>query len=273
VGTLFVVATPIGNREDLTFRARRVLGEVSLIAAEDTRHTARLLTHYGITTPTTSYFEHNKLAKLDQILGALAGGDVALVSDAGMPGLSDPGYELVRAALERGFPVVPVPGPSALVAALVVSGLPTDSFLYLGFLPRKPAERRRLLAEVSGERRTLAAFEAPHRLLEALTDARSLLGDRQCAVARELTKIFEEVYRGTLAEAVARFEQAEPRGEITLIIAGAPAETAPRWDEARVRAELARLLAGGLDRAAAARQVAAQSGWARRDVYALREEP
>ncbi len=269
MGTLYVVATPIGNLEDLTFRARRVLGEVSLIAAEDTRHTAGLLKHYGLATPATSYFEHNKLSKLDVILAALAGGDVALVSDAGMPGLSDPGYELIRAAVAAGYPVAPVPGPSALLAALVVSGLPTDSFVYLGYLPRKPGERRRLFEELSGERRTLAAFEAPHRLVESLADAQVAWGDRSCAVARELTKIYEEVFRGSLGAAKAHFTEAPPRGEITLIVAGAPGAPPVRWDEARVRAEVARLMAAGLDRKTAARSVAQVSGWTRREVYGL----
>ena len=173
MGTLYLVATPIGNLEDVTARALRVLREASLIAAEDTRHTRQLLARFDIHTPLTSYFEHNKLAKLDEILSALAAGDVALVSDAGTPGLSDPGYELVRAALDAGHAVVPIPGPSALLAALVASGLPTDAFVYLGFLPRKDSDRQRLLASVAREPRTLVAFEAPHRLLDALRDIES----------------------------------------------------------------------------------------------------
>lgn len=269
MGTLFLVATPIGNLEDLTVRARRVLGEVSLIAAEDTRHTARLLKHYGISTPTTSYFEHNKLAKLDTILAALERGDVALVSDAGVPGLSDPGYELIRAAIARGCPVASIPGPSAVLAALVVSGLPADSFVYFGFLPRKASDRSRVLAEAAREKRTLVAFEAPHRLLVSLSDARRELGERRCAIARELTKVFEEVFRGTLSEAIAHFTQTPPRGEITLVIAGAAAESAAKWDEPRVRAELARLIEGGMQHKTAAKAVAEKSGWRRRGVYAL----
>jgi len=269
LGTLFVVATPIGNLEDLTLRARRVLGKVSLIAAEDTRHTARLLRHYGLATPALSYFEHNKLARLEAILAALDGGDVALVSDAGLPGLSDPGYELIREAIARGYPVVPIPGPSALLAALVVSGLPTDSFVYLGFLPRKAAERRNTLAGIAGEKRTLVAFEAPHRLLASLADARQELGERRCAVARELTKVFEEVFRGWLSEAIAHYTRTPPRGEITLVIAGAAEATEARWDEARVRVELARALRSGVERATAAKAVAEKSGWGRREVYGL----
>jgi 16S rRNA (cytidine1402-2'-O)-methyltransferase len=171
MSTLYLVATPIGNLEDLSGRARRVLGEVRLIAAEDTRHTARLLKHYEIRTPAISYHEHNKLVRLERVLAELAEGDVALVSDAGTPGLNDPGYELVRAALQAGHSVSPIPGPSAPLAALVASGLPTDAFLYLGYLPRKQGERRRLLGEVAGRPYTLVFLETPHRLLEALRSA------------------------------------------------------------------------------------------------------
>ena len=170
MGTLYLVATPIGNLEDLNPRALRMLGEVELIAAEDTRHTRKLLSHFEIDTPLTSYFEHNKMSKLGAILESLRRGDVALVSDGGMPAISDPGYELLCAALAAGHDVRPVPGPSALIAALAVSGLPTDAFVFLGFLPRKPSERRRLLAENASDRRTLVVFESPHRLSVALAD-------------------------------------------------------------------------------------------------------
>lgn len=271
MGTLYLVGTPIGNLEDITLRALRILREVSLIAAEDTRRTRRLLAHYDIHTPLTSYYEHNKLSKLDVILNALASGDVALVSEAGMPGLSDPGYELVNAALAAGYPVVPVPGPSALVTALVVSGLPTHACLYLGFLPRRAAERRRLLAEVAAERRTLVAFEAPHRLLETLADIQAMLGDRRMAVARELTKVHEEVWRGTVSEALAHYQAEPPRGEITLVIAGAT-ETEKgqvRWEAEQVRAAVAALLREGVQRSEAIRRVARASGWSRREVYKL----
>ena len=245
MGTLFLVATPIGNLEDITARALRVLREAALIAAEDTRHTRRLLTHFDIHTPVTSYFEHNKLQKLETVVEALAQGDVALVSDAGTPAISDPGYELVRAALAAGFPVTAIPGPSALLTALVASGLPTDAFLYLGFLPRKDAERRRLLESVAGEPRTLVAYEAPHRLLDTLAEVRAVLGNRPLAVARELTKLHEEIYRGAAA---------------------LPVE---RWEAARVQAELARLLSAGLKRKDAARRVAEPAGWSAREVYNL----
>ncbi|HIC92787.1 MAG TPA: 16S rRNA (cytidine(1402)-2'-O)-methyltransferase [Anaerolineae bacterium] len=266
MGTLYVVGTPIGNLEDISLRALRILREVSLIAAEDTRTTRKLLARYGIETPLTSYHEHNKLTKLDYLLETLRQKDVALVSEAGMPGLSDPGYELIRAAIERGIPVVPIPGPSALVAALVVSGLPTDSFVHLGFLPRRREERRRLLESVAREGRTLVAFEAPHRLLASLADLKEVLGDRRIAIARELTKVHEEVWRGTIGQALARFEEAPPRGEFTLVIEGAKEE---RWDEGRVRRALRRMLGEGVGTREAVKAVAELAGWPKREVYAL----
>jgi 16S rRNA (cytidine1402-2'-O)-methyltransferase len=271
LGTLYLVATPIGNLEDITLRALRVLRDVSLIAAEDTRHTRKLLARYDIHTPTTSYFEHNKLAKLDAILAALEVGDVALVSDAGMPGISDPGYELVRAALERGFPVVPVPGPSAIITALAASGLPTDAFVYVGFLPRRAGERRKALESLRGERRTLILYEAPHRLLDTLSDILAALGDRPIAIARELTKVHEEIWRGTVSEALAHFTGHAPRGEFTLVIGGAAEPQA--WSEAQVRAALAQRLADGWSARDAASDVAARSGWPKRAVYRLALEP
>lgn len=268
MGTLYLVATPIGNLEDISMRALRVLRAASLIAAEDTRQTAKLLRRYDIHTPTTSYFEHNKLAKLDVILQALAGGDVALVSDGGVPGLSDPGYELVRAAIEAGYHVSPIPGPSAVLAALAASGLPTDAFVYLGFLPRRAAERRARLAALAGERRTLVVFEAPHRLRAALADILRELGDRRVAVCRELTKLHEEIFRGPASEALARWAEEPPRGEITLVIEGAP-ESAGVWDEARVKAALAKLIAAGESPRSAAKEVARLSGRPSREVYRL----
>ncbi len=269
MGTLYLVATPIGNLEDITLRALRILAQVSLIAAEDTRRARILTDRYEITTPVTSYFEGNKLAKLETVLRALDEGDVALISDAGMPGLSDPGYEFVCAAIERGCPVVPVPGPSAPIAALVASGLPSDSFLYLGFLPRRRSERRRLLAGVAGERRTLIAFEAPHRLRKSLADFAAVLGERPIAVCRELTKLHEQVWRGTISAAQTYFAGVEPRGEFTLVIGGAPEEKQELWSEERVRAEMDELVAQGMPRPAAARLVAAASGWSRSKVYKL----
>ena len=266
MGTLYLVATPIGNLEDITLRALRLLRKVNLIAAEDTRHTGRLLAHYEIDTPQLSYHEHNKLTQLDAVLRTLESGDVALVSDAGMPGLSDPGYELVRVAIAQGFPVVPIPGPSALTAALVTSGLPTNAFVYLGFLPRRASERRRLLTELVSERRTLIAFESPRRLAAALEDILTTLGDRRIAVARELTKLYEEIWRGSVSEARSHFA-GEVRGEITVVIAGASAP--PAWDEDQVRDQVARLMDEGVTHRQAAKQVAQVSGWSRRDVYQL----
>ena len=268
MNTLYVVGTPIGNLEDITLRALRILKEVGLIAAEDTRKTRVLLDRYQIGTSLTSYFEHNKLGKLDAIFEALERGDVALVSDAGTPGLSDPGYELIREALARGVAVVVVPGPSAAVTALVVSGLPADQFTYIGFLPRKAGERKRLFAELAAERRTLIAYEAPHRIIESLGDALAVWGDRPVCVARELTKLYEELFRGTLAGALAHFQAQAPRGEFTLVIGGAP-EGEDAWDESAVRTELARLAREGAPSQDAIRQVMEQSGWRKRAVYDL----
>lgn len=216
--TLYVVATPIGNLEDITLRALRILGEVDLIAAEDTRKTKRLLAKYGINTKLTSYHQHSKAGKTSYLLRELSGKDVALVSEAGVPTISDPGGGLVRAAIEEGIPVVSVPGPSAVATALAVSGMAADRFLFLGFLPRKKGERRRLLASVADEPLTIVAFESPHRLCRALTDILEVLGDRRVAIGRELTKLHEEVFRGTVSEAIEHF--AKPRGEFTLVIEG-----------------------------------------------------
>jgi 16S rRNA (cytidine1402-2'-O)-methyltransferase len=266
MGTLFLIATPIGNLEDITLRALRLLKEVDLIAAEDTRHTGRLLAHYEVDTHQISYHEHNKLTRLDAVLKALESGDVALVSDAGTPGLSDPGYRLVGAAISHGFPVVPVPGPSAVTAALVASGLPTDAFVYLGFLPRRPTDRRRLLSEIANEHRTLVVFESSHRLSAALQDIEQILGDRQLAVARELTKMYEEIWRGPVSGAREHFV-GKVRGEITLVIEGAGAP--PTWDEQRVSDTVMRLMSEGLSHRGSVKQVSQMSGWARREIYQL----
>jgi 16S rRNA (cytidine1402-2'-O)-methyltransferase len=268
MGTLYLVATPIGNLDDISLRALRLLGEVTLVAAEDTRQTGRLLAHFGISARLISYHEHNKISHLEPLLAALESGDVALVSDAGMPGLNDPGYELVAAALARGVVVSPVPGASAPVAALVSSGLPTDAFLYLGYLPRKAAERRRRLGEVANLPYTLIFLEAPHRLCESLADLQMVLGDRPAAAARELTKLHEEICRGRLTELREHFALEEPRGEFTLVIGGAlQAET--RWNEADVRAALAGRLAEALPAGQLAEEVARQASWRKNDVYRL----
>jgi 16S rRNA (cytidine1402-2'-O)-methyltransferase len=268
MGTLYLVATPIGNLEDITVRARRVLGEVSLIAAEDTRHTRKLLAHYDIHTRLTSYFEHNKLAKLDTVLRALDNGDVALVSDAGTPALNDPGYELVRAVLEAGHKVSPLPGPSAPLAALIASGLPTDSFLYLGYLPRKSVERQRALEAVREQPYTLIFLEAPHRLIATLRDLLDVLGERQIAVARELTKLHEEIFRSGLSQAVQHFEQNPPRGEITLVVSGQLPHVI-YWDAEHLEAVLPSALASGEPLGRLAARLSAESGWPRRKVYQM----
>ena len=266
--TLYVVGTPIGNLEDISLRALRVLQEVALIAAEDTRKTRILLDHFQIRTPLTSYFEHNKLSKHDAILAALADKDVALVSEAGMPGLSDPGYELIREAIARDIRTVVVPGPSAVVSALVVSGLATDQFVYVGFLPRKGGERRKFLESLASERRTVVALEAPHRVLDSLRDLLAVWGERRICVARELTKLHEELFRGALSEALAHFETHAPRGEFTFVVGGASADT-HRWDARAIRARLAGLAGEGMQGQEAVKQVAIESGWRKRAVYAV----
>ncbi len=277
MGTLYLVATPIGNLEDISARALRILREVPLIAAEDTRHTRQLLNHFAIPTRAISYHEHNKLTRLDDVLAALATGDVALVSDAGTPAVSDPGQELVRAALAAGHRVVPIPGPSAVIAALIASGLPTDRFTFLGFLPRRSSERRAALAAVRDLPHTLVLYEAPHRLLASLDDLLTELGDRPAAVARELTKLHEEIQRGTLSELRQRSAAGSgPRGEYTLVVAGASAESAvppaaaePAVVADRARPRLRALLDAGRGTRDAAAIVAEELGIPRRDAYRL----
>jgi 16S rRNA (cytidine1402-2'-O)-methyltransferase len=270
--TLYVVATPIGNLEDVTLRALRTLRETSLIAAEDTRTARKLLAHHGIRNRLLSYNEHNKAARIPRILDALREGDVALVSEGGTPVISDPGLDLVAAAVEAGFPVVPIPGPSAVTAALAVSGLPARQFTYLGFLPRRAGERRRLFATLRDDPRAIVAFESPNRVRKALADAIDALGDRRIAVCRELTKRFEEVFRGTLSEALERF--AEPRGEFTLVIAGAESPARPELVEGRdpesaAREDLAARKAAGEPAKTAVPAVAKRYNLPRRTAYRL----
>jgi len=215
------VATPIGNLEDITARALRTLGEVHTIAAEDTRRTRRLLAHFGIGTPAVSLFEHNEQRRVPALVKRLASGEsVALVTDAGSPGVADPGYRLVRAALEAGVPVTTIPGPSAVIAALQVSGLPTDAFTFAGFLPVKAGARRRRLEELAERRETVVAFEAPHRILAALEDVEAVWGERPMALARELTKLFEEVLRGTARSVREQLAPDRRRGEMVLVLSG-----------------------------------------------------
>ena len=265
-GTLHVVATPLGNLEDITLRAIRVLREVSLIACEDTRRTAVLLRAHGITTAATSYFEHNERWKGERILGVLrAGRDVALVSDAGTPGVSDPGFRLVRDARAAGIPVVPVPGPSAAVAALSVSGLPTDRFLFVGFLPAKSAARRKALEDLAAVRETLVFYESPVRVVAALTDMAEILGDRESFLCREATKLHEEYVRGSLTELREILAaRASVKGEVVLVVSGAsafPAVSEP------VEVLFARLVSEGRTRREAVKETARLLGLPARDVY------
>jgi 16S rRNA (cytidine1402-2'-O)-methyltransferase len=220
-GRLYLVSTPIGNLEDITLRAIKVLRRVDLIAAEDTRRARRLLVRYRVRVPLTSFFEHNEPTKKDALVKKLLEGhDIALISDAGTPGVSDPGFRLVQRAIEEGIEVIPIPGPSAHVAALVVSGLPTDSFHFFGFLPPKGAKRKKRLEELRELRGTIILYEAPHRLLRTLQDIKDMCGDRHVVVARELTKLYEEVIRGPITEVLTGLEGRKIRGEITLVVAG-----------------------------------------------------
>jgi len=262
-GRLFLVGTPIGNLEDVTLRALRVLREVPLIACEDTRHTRILLDRYDIDRPLVSYYEHNERARVAPLLAHLQDQDLALVSEAGMPGISDPGYDLIRAAIAAGVEVVPIPGPSAPITALAASGLPTDQFIYLGFLPRRPADRRKLFRSISAEGRTLIAFESPHRLVAALDDVEAVLGNRPVVVARELTKIHEEFVRGPVGEVRQRFHASPARGEVTLLIGGSEAEPPAPDVAGRIR----ELQAEELSNAEIASRVARECGVPRREVY------
>lgn len=271
MSTLFLVATPIGNLEDLSPRAQRVLREVKLIAAEDTRHSRKLLDHFQIRTALTSYFEHNERLKLEDMLQALQSGDVALISDAGMPGINDPGFPLVRAALDAGHQVSPIPGPSAPIAALAASGLPTDQFLYLGYPARKTSERQRDFERVANLPFTLIFLESPHRLLPTLEDLREIMGDRQVVVAAELTKIYERFFRGNLSEALTFFDKEPARGEFTLVVAGAKPETG-RWSPEQVLGALRQGITSEQAPSQLARRVAADAGWPRSEVYDLLQE-
>lgn len=218
--TLYIIATPIGNLEDITYRAVRILGEVDLIAAEDTRHSLKLLNHFGISKPLTSYFDHNQQLKGERILNALRQGkSVALISDAGTPCISDPGYQLVRDAVAENISVVPIPGACAAITALSASGLPTDSFTFAGFPPSRQGKRRTFLSGMNSLPGTLILYEAPHRLLDTLSDIREVLGERQVIVARELTKMYEECIRGSVSEVVAAVSQGIVRGEVVILIA------------------------------------------------------
>jgi 16S rRNA (cytidine1402-2'-O)-methyltransferase len=268
MSTLFLVATPIGNLEDFSPRGQRILAEVDLIAAEDTRHSRKLLSHFEIHTPLTSFFEHNQLTKLDEILTALEKADVALVADAGTPGINDPGYALVRAALDAGHDVSPIPGPSAPIAALAASGLPTDQFLYLGYPPRKSGERQRVFEKLAPLPYTLVWLESPHRLCNTLEDLHAVFGDRAVAIAGEMTKRFERFFRGDLSEAITFYTTEPARGEFTIVLAGASPQVS-EWAEDEVRVALSAGLNGSQSPSQLARQIASESGWSRSKVYDL----
>jgi 16S rRNA (cytidine1402-2'-O)-methyltransferase len=244
-GVLYIVPTPIGNLEDITLRALRVLKEADLIAAEDTRHTLNLLNHYGIKTPLTSYHEHNERTKAQSLVERLLGGEnIALVSDAGTPAISDPGYRLVVDAIHVGIRVIPLPGAAALTAALSAAGLPTDRFAFEGFLPAKKQERRARLQELRQDARTLVIYEAPHRLNESLQDMQQILGDREIVVGRELSKVHEEFLRGTLSEVVPRLADREVKGEITIVVHGCTEEC--QVSEENIGTEIRRLINEGM---------------------------
>jgi len=269
-GVLYLVGTPIGNLEDMTFRAVRILQQVDHIAAEDTRHTGRLLQHFQITTPQLSYHEHNRQQRIPDLLARLQNGQaIALVTDAGMPGISDPGYELVCACVAAGVTVVPVPGPSAVVTAMAAAGLPTDRFVFEGFLPLKAKLRQARLAELKLEPRTILIYESPHRLVRTLTDLAAVLdSDRAVTLARELTKRYEEFWRGSLAEALAWCEAQPPKGEFVIAIAGAPPKTTDFSNE-ELSAQLQQLIAQGQSPSQASRQLAQQTGLPKRRLYDL----
>ena len=269
-GTLYVVATPIGNLADITQRAIQILKDVELIACEDTRHTRKLLQHFGINTKTTSYHEHNENQRGDELLDLLKqGSDIAVVSDAGTPAISDPGFRLVRSAIENEITVVPVPGPSALITALVAAGLPTDEFFFAGFLPARASARQTRLRELASVPGTLIFYEAPHRLAATLKDAYETLGERVAVVARELTKLHEEVRRGRLSDLVEHYSQVEPRGEIVLLIDRNSIETgeAESNSERSVGELVAQFEAEGIDHRAALKKAARELKLSRAEAY------
>jgi 16S rRNA (cytidine1402-2'-O)-methyltransferase len=269
-GTLYIVGTPIGNLDDMTFRAIQTLKAVDAIAAEDTRHTGKLLQHFQIQTPQISYHQHNIHQRTPELIERLQAGDsIALVSDAGMPGISDPGVDLIQACIAAEIPVVPIPGPVAAIAALVAAGLPTNRFCFEGFLPAKGKDRRDRLTQMAQETRTTILYEAPHRLIATLAALAEVCGgDRPIVIARELTKRYENVWRGTLAEAIALHQQQAPRGEYTLVLAGQTPLSSP-VDEQQIQGELQELLAQGMSHSQASREVAQKLSVSRRWVYQI----
>ena len=268
---LYLVATPIGNLEDITLRALRVLKEVDLIACEDTRHTRRMLDHLGINKRTVSYHEYNEQARAVELVERMVGGEsIAVVTDAGTPGISDPAYRIVRAAIERGVTVVPVPGATAIIAALIASGLPTNSFLFTGFLPQKRGARRTRLNDLKTEQATLVLYEAPHRIRETLVDLLEIFGDRDAAVCRELTKLYEQFIRGKLSELIGHFESNQPRGEMTLVIAGYRDDNFLRVGDVSISEQVEQLMRDRqLSRNDALKAAAASRGLSKREAYQL----
>jgi len=268
VGTLYVVATPIGNLEDITLRALRVLKEVDVIAAEDTRHTQILLSHYGIHTPLTSYHEHNEKTKARQLMSRLERGEqIALVSDAGTPAISDPGYRLAVEAIRGGIPVIPIPGASALTAVLSAGGLPTDRFVFEGFLPAKKQERRARLRALSSETGTLVIYEAPHRLTETLNDLAEILGDREIVLAREVSKVHEEFLRGRLTEVAKQIAGREIKGELTLLIGGSRGQS--EVSQEQIEKEIRKLKDDGLRVKEIAEILGEKYGYPKKEIYRL----
>jgi len=269
-GILYLIATPIGNLEDMTFRAIRILQEVDLIAAEDTRHTGKLLHHFQIKTPQISYHEHNRHQRLPELIDKLLlGKTIALVTDAGMPGISDPGYELVKACADANIPIIPIPGACACIVALSGSGLPTDRFIFEGFLAAKGKERRRSLEVLKNESRTIILYESPHRLRQTLADLGNYLGmDREIVLARELTKLYEEFWRGKIGDAIAHYTHREPQGEFTIVIAGV-STIAPILSEEAIKAQLQELINQGVTKSQASRELAEKTSLPRRQIYQI----
>lgn len=277
-GILYLVATPIGNLEDMTYRAVRILGEVDLIAAEDTRNSIKLLNHFDIKTPMTSYHEHNKYEKAEELVAKLvAGTNIAVITDAGTPGISDPGEELVRQCYEAGITVVPVPGACAAINALIASGLPTRRFAFEAFLPSDKKERKQVLDELEKETRTIIIYEAPHRLLKTLSELNSKLGNREATICRELTKKHETFFKTTLEDAVTHYETTEPKGECIIVIKGISRETLimeeqMKWESMSIPDHIKMYMSEGLDKKEATKQVAKDRGVPKRDIYEYSKE-
>jgi 16S rRNA (cytidine1402-2'-O)-methyltransferase len=265
-GALYIVSTPIGNLEDITLRALRILKEVDLIAAEDTRHSLKLLNHYGITKPLISYWGEKEKVRSDEVIQRLnSGKSVALISDAGTPGISDPGNVLIRKAIEEGIDVVPIPGPSAFVSALSISGFSTEEFVFIGFLPAKPSQRTKVLKELSFEKRTLVIYEAPHRIQETAGDISEIFGMRRAVIVKELTKLYEEIFRGDISEIAGRLEDSKIAGEYVIVIEGRQDEKSHNIDDAMREIKL--LMKRGLGRKEAVRQIAEEYGLSKKELY------